>query len=179
MLAQLAIQHRVDTCCLRAPWIMEKGDFRCSLSLGYDGFGGPVWNTFVAPEVAKRCQAAGTVPLLRDALGHPLKRNIVHVEDLVAAILAALDNPAARNKLYNVCMDGPVDYGAAAAYLKEGGGYAATSGTVFPRLFPVSSAFCASAAWARGKVRATTGRTLPSSISRPISASSAALGFAM
>jgi Helix-turn-helix domain len=31
------------------------------LSFGDDVFGGPVWNTFVAPEVAKRRQAAGTV----------------------------------------------------------------------------------------------------------------------
>jgi Cys/Met metabolism PLP-dependent enzyme len=43
----------------------------------------------------------------------------VHVEDLVAAILAALDNPLTGNKLYNICMDEPVDYGAVAAYLKE------------------------------------------------------------
>jgi nucleoside-diphosphate-sugar epimerase len=119
MLAQFAIQYGVNTCCLRAPWIMEKDDFRHSLSFGDDAFGGPVWKTLVAPDVAKRCQAAGTVPLLRDSAGHPLKRNFVHVEDLVAAILAALDNPAARNRLYNVCMDEPVDYGAVAAYLKE------------------------------------------------------------
>ena len=33
------------------------------------------------------------MPLLRDADGKPLKRNFVHVEDLVEAILAALDNP--------------------------------------------------------------------------------------
>jgi nucleoside-diphosphate-sugar epimerase len=119
MLAQFAIQYGIDTCCLRAPWIMEKDDFRYSLSFGDDVFGGPVWNTLVAPDVAKRCQAAGTAPLLRDAHGNPLKRNFVHVEDLVAAILAALDNPAARNRLYNICMDEPVDYGAVAAYLKE------------------------------------------------------------
>jgi hypothetical protein len=43
----------------------------------------------------------------------------VHVEDLVAAVLAALDNPLTGNKLYNICMDKPVDYGAVAAYLKE------------------------------------------------------------
>jgi len=99
---------------------MEKDDFRYSLSFGDDVFGGPVWNSLVAPEVAKRCQAEGRVPLLRDAHGNPLKRNFVHVEDLVAAILAALDNPRAGNKLYNnVCMDEPVDYGAVAAYLKE------------------------------------------------------------
>ena len=59
------------------------------------------------------------MPLLRDARGNPLKRNFVHVEDLVAAILAALDNPAASNKLYNICMDEPVDYAAVASYLKE------------------------------------------------------------
>jgi hypothetical protein len=57
--------------------------------------------------------------LLRDAHGNPLKRNFVHVEDLVAAIPAALDNPLTGNKLYNICMDEPVDYGAVAAYLKE------------------------------------------------------------
>ena len=102
MLAQFAIQYGVNTCCLRAPWIMEKDDFRYSLSFGDDVFGGPDWKTLVAPEVAKRCHAAGTVPLLRDARGRPLKRNFVHVEDLVAAILAALDNPAARNRLYNI-----------------------------------------------------------------------------
>ena len=119
MLSQFAIQYGINTCCLRAPWIMEKDDFRYSLSFGDDVFGGPVWNSLVAPEVAKRCQAEGTVPLLRDARGNPLKRNFVHVEDLVAAILAALDNPLTGNKLYNICMDEPVDYGAVAAYLKE------------------------------------------------------------
>jgi nucleoside-diphosphate-sugar epimerase len=119
MLGQFAIQYGVNTCCLRAPWIMEKDDFRYSLSFGDDVFGGPDWKTLVAPEVAKRCQAAGTVPLLRDARGNPLKRNFVHVYDLVAAILAALDNSAARNRLYNISMDEPVDYGAVAAYLRE------------------------------------------------------------
>ena len=119
ILSQFAIQYGINTCCLRAPWIMEKDDFRYSLSFGDDVFGGPVWNSLVAPEVAKRCQAEGTVPLLRDARGDPLKRNFVHVEDLVAAILAALDNPLTGNKLYNICMDEPVDYGAVVAYLKE------------------------------------------------------------
>src|SRR3984957_18760096 len=36
MLAQFAIQHDINTCCLRAPWIMEKDDFRYSLSFGDD-----------------------------------------------------------------------------------------------------------------------------------------------
>ena len=59
------------------------------------------------------------MPLLRDADGQPLKRNFVHVDDLVAAILAALDNPRAKRQLFNICMDRPVDYGEVAAYLKR------------------------------------------------------------
>jgi nucleoside-diphosphate-sugar epimerase len=119
MLTQFGIQYGVNACCLRAPWIMEKDDFRYSLSFGDDVFGGPVWSSLVAPEVAERCRAEGTTPLLRDAHGEPLRRNFVHVDDLVEAILAALDNPAASNKLYNICMDEPVDYGEVAAYLKS------------------------------------------------------------
>ncbi len=55
---------------------------------------------------------------MRDAHGRPLKRNFVHVDDLVDAILAALDNPATKGKLYNIAMDEPVDYAAVAAHLK-------------------------------------------------------------
>jgi nucleoside-diphosphate-sugar epimerase len=117
MLTQFAIQYGIDACCLRAPWIMEKDDFRYSLSFGADLFGGPDWKTMVAPEVADACLKAGTVPLLRDAAGRPLKRNFVHVSDLVAAILAGLGNPASCGQTYNIAMTEPVDYGAVAAYL--------------------------------------------------------------
>ena len=51
-----------------------------------------------------------------------MKRNFVHVEDLVDAILAALDNPAARRQTFNICMDEPVDYGELGAYLAESRG---------------------------------------------------------
>jgi nucleoside-diphosphate-sugar epimerase len=44
-------------------------------------------------------------------------RNFVHVDDLVAAILAALDQPRARHQLMNVCMDEPLDYGRLGEYL--------------------------------------------------------------
>ena len=118
MLAQAGIQYGINACCLRAPWIMEKDDFRHTLSFGADVFGGPDWKTLVSPEIAERCRKDGTIPLLRDARGRPLKRNFVHVDDLVEAIVAAFDNPATKGKLFNVCMDEPVDYGAVAAYLK-------------------------------------------------------------
>lgn len=117
MLEQYGIQYGLNGCCLRAPWIMEKDDFKYSLSFGDDVFGGPDWKTLVPEADARRYAETGTVPLLRDADGNPLKRNFVHVDDLVSAILAALDNPRAERQLFNICMDRPVDYGEVAAYL--------------------------------------------------------------
>ncbi|MFA1627414.1 NAD-dependent epimerase/dehydratase family protein [Rhizobium mongolense] len=117
MLDQFAIQYGINSCCLRAPWIMEKDDFRYTLSFGDDVFGGPDWKALVPQGDARRYVEASTVPLLRDADGRPLKRNFVHVDDLVSAILAAIDNPRAKRQLFNICMDRPVDYGEVAAYL--------------------------------------------------------------
>jgi UDP-glucose 4-epimerase len=117
MVQQFGIQYGLDWCCLRAPWIMEKDDFRHTLSFGEDIFGGPDWKTMVPPEVAAKARQTGAIPLLQDAQGQPIKRNFVHVEDLVSAIILALEAPKARQKLYNICMDEPVDYGDLAALL--------------------------------------------------------------
>jgi nucleoside-diphosphate-sugar epimerase len=119
LLEQYGIQYDTNGCCLRAPWIMEKDDFKYTLSFGDDLFGGPDWKTMVPTQDAERCAREGTVPLLRDADGKPLKRNFVHVDDLVDAIICAIDNPRAKRQLFNVCMDKPVDYGEVAAYLKR------------------------------------------------------------
>ncbi|MCV9967631.1 NAD(P)-dependent oxidoreductase [Pararhizobium sp. BT-229] len=117
MLQQFGIQYDINGCCLRAPWIMEKDDFKYTLSFGDDVFGGPDWKSMVPESDAKRYVKDGTVPLLRDVDGQPLKRNFVHVDDLASAILAAIDNPAAKRQLFNICMDLPVDYGEVADYL--------------------------------------------------------------
>ena len=119
LLTQFTIQYGINGCCLRAPWIMEKDDFRCSLSFGDDLFGGPDWKTHGSRRRCKKCKSDRDNSILHDADGRPLKRNFVHVEDLVSAISAALDNPVTRGKLYNICMDEPVDYGAVAAYLSK------------------------------------------------------------
>lgn len=117
MLEQYGTQYDLNGCCLRAPWIMEKDDFKYSLSFGDDVFGGPDWKMMVPEADAKRYASDGTVPLLRDADGRPLKRNFVHVADLVSAIMAAIDNPRAVRQLFNISMDRPVDYGEVADYL--------------------------------------------------------------
>lgn len=119
MLTQFGIQYGIDWCCLRAPWIMEKDDFRYSLSFGDDRFGGPDWAALAGPGLAAEARRTGAVPLLQDRDGRSLKRNFVHVSDLIAAILISLTAPAARQRLFNISMDNPVDYAEVAAILAE------------------------------------------------------------
>lgn len=119
MLEQYYIQYDLNGCCLRAPWIMEKDDLKYTLSFGDDVFGGPAWRDLVGPAQADVYRRSQTIPLMLGADGRPVKRNFVHVEDLVSAILAALDHPRARQQLFNICMDEPIDYGELAAYLAK------------------------------------------------------------
>src|SRR5690606_27426529 len=97
-------------------------DFKYQLSFGEDVFGGPRWRDLVGAERADQYQKNGTVPVMLDPQGQPVKRNFVHVNDLVDAILLALDHPATRRETFNICMDEPVDYRALADYLAESRG---------------------------------------------------------
>src|SRR5688572_11303771 len=119
MLEQYYIQYDLNGCCLRAPWIMEKDDFKYQLSFGDDVFGGPRWCDLVSKEQAQTYVQSGAVPIMLDPQGVPVKRNFVHSEDLISAIITAIDHPKSRQQLFNICMDEPDDYGALAAYLKK------------------------------------------------------------
>lgn len=123
MLEQYQIQYGINGCCLRAPWIMEKDDFRYAMTFGDAQFGGPPWSELLTEKQLEEASRQPVAPLMLDRNGEPLKRNFVHVGDLVAAILAAFDNPAARQQLFNIAMDEPVNYGRLANYLKETRGY--------------------------------------------------------
>jgi len=119
MLEQYFIQYNLSGCCLRAPWIMEKDDFKYSLSFGEDVFGGPRWRELVGSQRADEYVKCNAVPLMLDPEGKPIKRNFVHVSDLAASMVLALDHPKARQQTFNICMDEPVDYGQVADYLRE------------------------------------------------------------
>lgn len=119
MLEQYYHQYNLNGCCLRAPWIMEKDDFKYALSFGTDVFGGPVWRDLVGAEKANEYVQSQTIPVMVDGNGRALKRNFVHAEDLVEAILCAIDNPQAQQQTFNICMDEPVDYRETAVYLAQ------------------------------------------------------------
>jgi nucleoside-diphosphate-sugar epimerase len=123
MLEQTYVQYDFDGCCLRAPWIMEKDDFKYQLSFGEDVFGGPRWRDLVGHEKAAEYATSKAIPVMQDSDGRPVKRNFVHVDDLVGAIVVALDHLKARQQTFNICMDEPVDYGELGAYLAESRGF--------------------------------------------------------
>ncbi|HEX2992961.1 MAG TPA: NAD(P)-dependent oxidoreductase, partial [Anaerolineales bacterium] len=73
----------------------------------------------VGVERADEYVRTGAIPVMLDPSGVPVQRNFVHVEDLVSALLLAIDHPKARQQLFNICMDEPVDYGEMGRYLNE------------------------------------------------------------
>lgn len=117
MLQQYFVQYNLDGTCLRAPWIMEKDDLKRHLTFGNQVFGVPEWHKMVDGETALEYQKQRIIPLMRDANGNPMKRNIMHLNDLVAAICIALDHIEAKQQTFNIAMNEPFDYGKAANYL--------------------------------------------------------------
>jgi nucleoside-diphosphate-sugar epimerase len=121
MIEQFGTQEGLHWTTLRAPWIMEKDDFRYAFELGADQFGGPSWSSLISPDELVALKEQRAVPALRDIRGDYLRRSFIHVDDLVKAMLAALDNSAAFGQLFNVAMDRPVDYGDVADLLEASG----------------------------------------------------------
>ncbi|URK17519.1 NAD(P)-dependent oxidoreductase [Thalassospira sp. GO-4] len=117
MIEQYQIQYGLNGTVLRAPWIMEKDDFKYALSFGEEQFGGPAWSDLIGADKAMRLARGDFVPLMRDRTGASLKRNFVHVDDLVMALMAVLDHAGAMQELFNIAMDEPVDYAQVAEYL--------------------------------------------------------------
>ncbi len=117
MLQQYFVQYDLDGTCLRAPWIMQGDDLKRHLSFGNQVFGVPEWHKKVKVQTALEYTKENRVPLMLDAQGDPMKRNIVHLNDLVSAILIAMDHPNAKQQTFHISMDAPFDYGKAAEYL--------------------------------------------------------------
>ena len=121
LLEQAYVQYGFAGVCLRAPWIMEKDDFKYATSFGADVFGGIVWRDYVGAQRADGYVAEGAAALMYDADERPVQRNFVHVEDLVSAILIALEHEAAHQQTFNIAMDEPVDYGELGELLRQRG----------------------------------------------------------
>ena len=119
LLAQAHIQYGVQGCCLRAPWIMADDDLRHALTFSPDVFGVPRWHDEVGATRAAEYAGQQSVPLAVAADGKPLKRGMIAVDDVIAAVETALARQPPGCETFNIAMDEPFDYGEAARYIKS------------------------------------------------------------
>ena len=120
MAEQYAIQYAVPVTVLRSSWVFERDDLLRHFSLLHNvnpaepghGFGE------VCEDVLALVRAGEErIPILTDAHGTPLRRHIVHVDDLMQAFDRALGNSSALGQTFNIAAPAPFDYRVAADYL--------------------------------------------------------------
>jgi nucleoside-diphosphate-sugar epimerase len=120
MAGQYAIQYGVPVTVLRSSWVFERDDLLNHFSLlrnvnpaepGH-GFGE------VGDDVLALVRAGQErIPILTDASGTPLRRHIVHVDDVMQAFDRILANRSALGQTFNIAGPAAFDYRVAAEYL--------------------------------------------------------------
>jgi UDP-glucose 4-epimerase len=122
MAGQYAIQYGLPITVLRSSWIFEGDDLLRHFSLLHNvdpaepghGFGE------LTPEVLDLVRRREErIPILVDEHGAPLRRHIVHIDDVMQAFGRMLGNPKAIGRTYNIAGPAPFDYGNAAALLAD------------------------------------------------------------
>ena len=122
MAEQYAIQYAVPVTVLRASWVFDGDDLLRHFSLLHNvwpaekghGFGDVGEATL---DLVRRGEER--IPILTDVHGTPLRRHIVHVDDVIQAFDRMLDNPAARGQTFNIAGPAAFDYGVAAEYISR------------------------------------------------------------
>ncbi len=120
MAQQYAVQYGVPVTVLRSSWVCDGDDLLRHFSLlrnvdpaepGH-GFGE------ITDEILALVEAGEErIPILTDAAGVPLRRHIVHIDDVMQAFGLMLGNPSANGQAFNVAAPAPFDYRVAADYL--------------------------------------------------------------
>jgi UDP-glucose 4-epimerase len=122
MAQQYAIQYGVPVTVLRSSWVFERDDLLNHFSLlqnvdpAEPGHGfGEIGEEVLALVRAKQER----IPILLDAAGAPLRRHIVHVDDVMQALDRMLGNASALGQTFNIAAPAPFDYRVAAEYLSQ------------------------------------------------------------
>jgi UDP-glucose 4-epimerase len=122
MAEQYGIQYGLPVTVLRSSWVFERDDLLNHFSLlrnvnpaepGH-GFGEMTDDVLALVRAGQE-----RIPVLTDAHGTPLRRHIVHVDDLMQAFDRALGNPSAIGQTFNIAGPSPFDYRVAATCLSE------------------------------------------------------------
>jgi nucleoside-diphosphate-sugar epimerase len=122
MAEQYSIQYGVPTTVLRSSWVFEGDDLLRHFSLLHNvrpaeqghGFGEVDDDTMALVRAGQE-----RIPVLLDRQGTPLRRHIVHVDDVIQAFDRMLDNPSAVGQTFNIAGPSPFDYRVAAEYLSR------------------------------------------------------------
>ncbi len=120
MAQQYAVQYGVPFTVLRSSWVFEGDDLLRHFSLlrnvdpAEPGHGfGEITDDILALVRAQEER----IPILTDAQGTPLRRHIVHIDDVMQAFGLMLGNPSANGQVFNIAGPAPFDYRVAADYL--------------------------------------------------------------
>lgn len=122
MAGQYGIQYGVPVTVLRSSWVFEHDDLLNHFSLlrnvnpaepGH-GFGEVSEDVFALVRAGQE-----RIPILTDAGGIPLRRHIVHVDDVMQAFDRMLGNPSALGQTFNIAGPSPFDYRIAAEHLSR------------------------------------------------------------
>ncbi|MEX2581606.1 MAG: NAD(P)-dependent oxidoreductase [Verrucomicrobiales bacterium] len=120
MAGQYGIQYGVPVTVLRSSWVFEGDDLLNHFSLlgnvdpAEPGHGfGEITDDVL--ELVRSQQER--IPILTDAEGVPLRRHIVHVDDVMQAFGRMIGNPSALGQTFNIAGPAPFDYRVAAEHL--------------------------------------------------------------
>jgi UDP-glucose 4-epimerase len=122
MVEQYAIQYGLPVTNLRSSWILDGTDVLDHFSLLKNvnpaekgkGFGD------VGEDVLRVVRAGEErVPILLDGGGIPLRRHVVHIDDVVQAFELMVDNPSTIGQSFNIAGPSPFEYRVAANYLSR------------------------------------------------------------
>ena len=122
MAEQYAIQYGIPVTVLRSSWVFEGDDLLKHFSLLHNvrpaekghGFGEVGETTMQLVRDGEE-----RIPILTDGQGTPLRRHIVHVDDVMQAFDRMLDNPAAIGQTFNIAGPAAFDYRVAADYISR------------------------------------------------------------
>jgi len=120
MAAQYSVQYGLPVTVLRSSWVFEGDDLLNHFSLLRNvnpaepshGFGE------ITEEILALVRAGEErIPILTNAQGVPLRRHIVHVDDVMQAFSRMLGNASALGQTFNIAGPSAFDYRVAAEYL--------------------------------------------------------------
>ncbi|WP_457795241.1 NAD-dependent epimerase/dehydratase family protein [Horticoccus sp. 23ND18S-11] len=122
MAEQYSIQYGVPFTVLRSSWVFEDGDLLKHFSLLHNvrpaekghGFGEVSEATLALVRAGQE-----RIPVLTDAHGTPLRRHVVHVDDVIQAFDRLLENPSALGQTFNIAGPAAFDYRVAADYISR------------------------------------------------------------